>query len=111
MKNIKHLGLCDFLSVSESPLSPVGSLEGEPLRVLPSNASLPPLLGHLEVSCDQRGIPLGTLRLRKRSRTSPVGSSRRKSYGAPGYGSLRGDLNAYLKSHIWRCFLKSEIFQ
>jgi hypothetical protein len=36
---------------------PVGPLEGEPLRVPPSNASLPPLLGHLEVSCDQRGIP------------------------------------------------------
>jgi hypothetical protein len=36
---------------------PVGPLEGEPLRVPPSNASLPPLLGHLEVSCDQWGIP------------------------------------------------------
>jgi hypothetical protein len=35
----------------------VGTLEGEPLRVPPSNASLPPLLGHLKVSCDQRGIP------------------------------------------------------
>gem|GEM_PF-4185217 len=32
-------------------------MEGEPLRVPPSNASLPPLLGHLKVSCDQRGIP------------------------------------------------------
>jgi hypothetical protein len=37
--------------------SPLGSLEGEPLRVPPSNASLPPLLGHLAVSCDPRGIP------------------------------------------------------
>jgi hypothetical protein len=39
---------------------PVGPLEGEPLRVPPSNASLPPLLGHLEVPCDQRAYPLGT---------------------------------------------------
>jgi len=36
---------------------PWGPLRGEPLRVPPSNASLPPLLGHLKVSCDQRGIP------------------------------------------------------
>jgi hypothetical protein len=38
-------------------VAPLGPLEGEPLRVPPSNASLPPLLGHPEVSCDQRGIP------------------------------------------------------
>jgi len=40
------------------------------------------------------------------SRLSSLGNqSRRKADGVSGYGGLRGDSNASLKSHIWRCFL------